>query len=74
MEKAFREEINKLQSQALQQAKAQSTHGELLTENLGMLKQNNASRINPHNSIMSEAANHPQTEDAGNSLGVAGLG
>jgi len=37
MEKAFREEINKLQYQALQQAKAQSSHGTMLTKILSIM-------------------------------------
>jgi len=74
MEKAFREEINKLQYQALQQAKAQSSHGSMLTEILSMLKQNNFTHDTLTDHKLSEAANHPQTEAAGDSPGVAGQG
>jgi hypothetical protein len=74
MEKAFREEINKLQYQALQQAKAQSSHGSMLTKILSMLKQNNFTYDTLTDHKLSEAANHPQTEAAGDSPGVAGQG
>jgi hypothetical protein len=41
MNKAFHNEINKLQSQAKQQANAQVTHGTMLSEILEMLKKAN---------------------------------
>jgi hypothetical protein len=74
MEKAFRDEINKLQHQASLQAKAQLSHGNMLTEILSMLKQANTSIESNHGPNQSEAANHPQTEVAGDSPGVAGQG
>jgi hypothetical protein len=75
MDKAFREELGKLQSQALAQAESQLLHGSMLSEILSTLKQLNLSTevlISPLN--IAEEANPPQTVDAGGSLGVAGHG
>jgi len=72
MEKAFREEINKQQYQALQQAKAQSSHGTMLTKILSIMKQNNFTHDTLIDQKLSEAANHPQTEAAGDSPRAAG--
>jgi hypothetical protein len=74
MEKAFKEEICKLQHQAVQQAKAQPTHGSMLTEILSMLKQTNIANEASINPKKTEVANLPQTEVAGDSSGVAGMG
>jgi hypothetical protein len=73
MNKAFREEIEKLQQQALSQAKFQNLHGSMLTEILNMLKQSN--RNNVQSTLLPpEAANPPQAFDAGDPIGVAGSG
>jgi len=75
MDKAFREELGKLQSQALAQAESQLLHGSMLSEILSTLKQLNLPTevlISPLNTA--EEANPPQTVDAGGSLGVAGHG
>jgi hypothetical protein len=83
MNKAFQNEINKLQSQAKQQANAQVTHGTMLSEILEMLKKANmsttanapcssAETIEP--TTPSNQANHLATVDAGGSQGVAGHG
>jgi len=74
MEKAFKEEISKLQHQATLQATAQLSHGNMLTEILSMLKQTNLIREFNNIPNQSEEANHPQTEVAGDSSGVAGQG
>jgi len=73
MNKAFREEIEKLQQQALSQAKFQNLHGSMLTEILDMLRQSN--RGNVQSSLLPpEVANPPQVFDAGDPIGVAGSG
>jgi hypothetical protein len=73
MNKAFREEIEKLQQQALSQAKFQNLHGSMLTEILDMLKQSNRSNVQS-TLLPPEAANPPQVFDAGDPIGVAGSG
>jgi hypothetical protein len=73
MNKAFRAEIEKLQEQALSQAKSQNLHGSMLTEILDMLKQSNCSNLQS-TLLLPEAANPPQVSDAGDSQGVAGSG
>jgi len=73
LDKAFQEELGKLQSQALIQAKAKLLHGSMLTEILSTLKQLNVSLaflLPPLQT--SEEANSPQTVDASGSSGVAG--
>jgi len=73
MNKAFREEIEKLQQQALSQAKFQNLHGSMLTEILDMLRQSN--RGNVQSTLLPpDAANPPQVFDAGDPIGVAGSG
>jgi hypothetical protein len=73
MNKAFREEIEKLQQQALSQAKSQNLHGSMLTKILDMLKQSNRSNVQS-TLLPPEAANPPQASDAGDPIGVAGSG
>jgi hypothetical protein len=63
MNKAFREEIEKLQN----------LHGSMLTEILDMLKQSNRSNVQS-TLLLPEAANPPQVFDAGDPIGVAGSG
>lgn len=74
MDKAFREELVKLQSQALIQAKSQLLHGSMLTEILSTLKKLNVSEALLSPLQTSEVANSPQTVEAGGSSAVAGHG
>jgi len=83
MNKAFHNEINKLQSQAKQQANAQVTHGTMLSEILEMLKKANmyttanapcSPAETSHTTTPSNQANHLETVDAGGSSGAAGHG
>jgi hypothetical protein len=83
MNKTFHNEINKLQSQAKQQANAQVTHGTMLSEILEMLKKANLyttanAPCSPvetsHTTTPSNKANHLETVDAGGSFGAAGHG
>jgi hypothetical protein len=83
MNKTFHNEINKLQSQAKQQANAQVTHGTMLSEILEMLKKANlyttanapcSPAETSHTTTPSNKANHLETVDAGGSLGAAGHG
>jgi hypothetical protein len=83
MNKAFHNKINKLQSQAKQQANAQVTHGTMLSEILEMLKKANMSTTanapcspaeTSHPTTPSNQANHLETVDAGGSSGAAGHG
>ena len=78
LNKNFHLELSKLQTQAVKQADAQNVQAALLTEIIDMLKRANLNpNINSEDftiSKQSESANHPQTSDAGGSLGVAGHG
>jgi len=74
MDRAFREEIGKLQSQAQLQANAQAAHGSLLSEILSMVQKLQLPQVTDSSHNTSEAANPPQTVDAGSSSGAAGNG
>jgi hypothetical protein len=73
MDKTFRDEISKLQSQAAQQAHAQLEHGTILSKILSTLKKINlAALIDEQPPERSEVTNPPQTVEAGGSNRVAG--
>jgi len=74
MDRAFREEIGKLQSQAQLQANAQAAHGSLLSEILSMVQKLQLPQITDSSPNTSEVVNPPQTVDAGGSSGAAGNG
>jgi len=75
MDRAFRGAIENLQVQALIQAKEQLQHGSMLTEIISLLKLNNLnSNLENTTKNQSEAANHPQKDDAGDLSKVAGQG
>jgi hypothetical protein len=73
MNKTFRAELSKLQSQAIQQATAQTYQASLLSEIIEILRKTNI-EASPSNSNPSDEANHRPTVDAGDSPGVVGLG
>jgi hypothetical protein len=79
MNKQFREEIGRLQSQAEIQAESQQLHESMLTEILKNLQQLNVSQeiqqeITNTPSLQPEAANHPQAGLAGDPSGASGQG
>jgi hypothetical protein len=75
MDKAFRGAIENLQVQAVIQAKEQLQHGSMLTEIISLLKFNNLnSNLENTTKNLSEVANHPQKDDAGDLSKVAGQG
>ncbi len=81
LNKAFRTEINNLQSQATQHANARVAHGTMLSEILNMLKQANlATLIPPPPDKLAQFPNPSNkadllsTDAAGDSLGVTGHG
>jgi len=79
MNKQFREELGRLQSQAAIQAESQQLHGLMLTEILKTLQQINVSQelqqeITNKSSLQPQAANHPQAGLAGDPSGAAGQG
>jgi hypothetical protein len=66
MDKAFRGAIENLQVQAVIQAKEQLQHRSMLTEIISLLKFNNLnSNLENTTKNLSEVANHPQKDDAG---------
>jgi len=79
MNKQFREEIGRLQSQAEIQAESQQLNESMLTEILKNLQQLNVSQeiqqeITNTPSLQPEAANHPQAGLAGDPSGASGQG
>jgi len=79
MNKQFREELGRLQSQAAIQAESQQLHGLMLTEILKTLQQINVSQelqqeITNKSSLQPQAANPPHAGLAGDPSGAAGQG
>jgi len=73
MNKTSRAELSKLQSQAIQQATAQTYQASLLSEIIDILRKANI-EASPSNPNPSDEANHRPMVDAGDSSGVAGQG